>query len=101
MRRNFPDGNIVLQQDGAPAHTSKKTHVFLRSHMDFWAKDMWPPYSTDTNPLDFAFWPHIEAKACYKRHTNVEALKVVINQQWEAVDMDYIKKSYEAFRRCL
>ena len=88
MRRNFPDGNIVLQQDGTHAHTSKKTHVFLRSHMDFWAKDMWPPYSLDANLLDFAFWLHIEAKACHEQHTDVEALKAIINQQWEAMDVD-------------
>ncbi len=55
VKANFLNGNMVLQQDGAPAHMAKKSQEFLKASMDFWSKDMWPPYSPDANPLDFAF----------------------------------------------
>ncbi|QQP58389.1 Uncharacterized protein FKW44_003690, partial [Caligus rogercresseyi] len=33
------------------------------------------PWSPDANPLDHAFWPHIESKTCKLRHPNIAALK--------------------------
>ncbi|QQP50159.1 Uncharacterized protein FKW44_011063, partial [Caligus rogercresseyi] len=32
-------GNVVLQQDGAPARTVRATQAFLGKEMNFWAKD--------------------------------------------------------------
>ncbi|QQP58099.1 Putative transposable element [Caligus rogercresseyi] len=55
VRENFPDGNVVFQQDGAPAHTTLTALNWLKKHVEFWPKDMWPPYSPDANPLDYAF----------------------------------------------
>jgi len=43
VRRNFPNYNGVLQQDGAPAHTAKATQTFLEENIPFWPKTMWPP----------------------------------------------------------
>ncbi|QQP41545.1 Putative transposable element, partial [Caligus rogercresseyi] len=60
--KNFPDGNVVLQQDGTPAHTPWATQAFLGQEMDFWAKDLWPP-EPRRQPLNYAFWLHIEFKA--------------------------------------
>ncbi|QQP51133.1 Putative transposable element [Caligus rogercresseyi] len=80
--QNFPRGNVVLQQDGAPAHTE----------MDFWAKDLWPPQSSDANPLDYAFWPHIETKACNICHPNIDALKAAVNQEWAGMYEDFVKR---------
>ncbi|QQP54305.1 Putative LOC100197221, partial [Caligus rogercresseyi] len=45
-------------------------------------KDLWPPQSSDANPLNYAFWPHIESKACKLRHPNIDALKAAVNQEW-------------------
>ena len=33
LRRNYPEGNYVFQQDGAPAHTSKRTQEWLATHL--------------------------------------------------------------------
>ncbi|QQP57112.1 Putative transposable element [Caligus rogercresseyi] len=82
---NFPDGNVVLQQDGALAHTAWATQAFLGQEMDFWAKDF---------PLDYAFWPHIESKACKLRSPNIAALKAAVNQEWAVMDEDFV-----AFRK--
>lgn len=53
IRVNFFDVCVVLQQDGAPAHTANKTQTFLKENADilqFWPKEFWPPYSLDANP---------------------------------------------------
>lgn len=98
VRTNYPDGNVVFQQDGAPAHTSKKAQDWLANHIPFWPKNFWPPYSPDANPLDFTFWVRVESKSCRVRHPNIDALKASINENWEAMSEDYVRDSCRAFR---
>ncbi|QQP34811.1 Putative transposable element, partial [Caligus rogercresseyi] len=88
VRENFPDGNVVLQQDGAAAHTAWATQVFLGQDIDFWAKTC-GPQSPDANPFDYAFWPHIESKACKLRPSNITALKAAINKEGAGMDEDF------------
>ncbi|QQP39374.1 Uncharacterized protein FKW44_020241 [Caligus rogercresseyi] len=52
-----------------------------------------PPQSTDANPLNHAFWPHIESKVCKLRHPNIAALKAAVNQEWAGMDRDFVVKS--------
>lgn len=93
---------VVLQQDGAPAHTSNRVQGFLHEqNFSFWPKNMWPPYSPDVNPLDYAFWPHIQAKACRVRHPNITALKTSVDREWMAMNTDYVVKTCKTFRRRL
>ena len=55
LKANYPNGNYVFQQDGAPAHNSEKCQNFCKTQMaDFWDKSMWPPSSPDLNPLDYS-----------------------------------------------
>jgi len=43
-----------FQQDGAPAHRSRKTVVFLRLHVrEFTEPENWPPNSPNLNPVDY------------------------------------------------
>ena len=58
---NYPEGNYVFQQDGAPAHTSKRTEEF--NLVAVWTKEMWPPQSPDLNPLDYSIWANVEKDA--------------------------------------
>lgn len=37
VKTNFPNCNVVLQQDGAPAHAADVTQCFLGDHIAFWA----------------------------------------------------------------
>ncbi|QQP41442.1 Uncharacterized protein FKW44_008703, partial [Caligus rogercresseyi] len=48
--------------------------------------------SSDANPLDYAFWPHIESKACKLRHPNIDALKAAVNQEWAGMYEDLVKR---------
>ncbi|QQP58107.1 Putative transposable element [Caligus rogercresseyi] len=87
--KNFPDGNVLFQQDGAPAYTALTAYNWLKKHVEFWPKDMWLPYSPVSNPLDYAFWPHVQSKACTLYHANT------------SMSMEYITKTCQAFRRRL
>jgi len=52
IRRSSYD-NFLFQQDGAPAHCSRHTVAYLRSHVsEFIAPENWPPNSPDLNPVD-------------------------------------------------
>ncbi|QQP36556.1 Putative transposable element [Caligus rogercresseyi] len=65
--QNVPSGNVVLQQDGAPAHTE----------MDFWAR-LPTPWTT--------LLAHIESKACKLRPPKIDAL----NQEWAGIYEDFV-----------
>ena len=66
---------LVLQQDGAPALAPNRLQHFLQEqNSSLWAKNMWPPFSPDANPLDYAFWPHIKARVCNVCHPNSTTL---------------------------
>ncbi|QQP31680.1 Putative transposable element [Caligus rogercresseyi] len=75
VKENFPDGNMVFQQDGAPAHTALTAQNWLKKHAD-----------PDANPLDYAFWLHVKSKACTLLHANTSMSK------------EYITKTCQAFR---
>ena len=98
VQANYPDGNVVFQQDGAPAHTSNKAQKWLADNISFWAKNLWPPYSPDANPLDYTFWVHVASKACTVRHKNINALKAAVSGHWDNMSEEYIRKGCKAFR---
>ena len=78
---------FVLQQDGVPAHTSNRVQHFIQEqNYSFWSKNTWPPFSPDANPLDYAFWPHIEARACNVCHPNITALRTSVDRQWRTME---------------
>ncbi|KAI6648584.1 hypothetical protein LOD99_8064 [Oopsacas minuta] len=53
-RKLLPDrSQAIFQQDGAPAHTSKRSQEWLKNNMTgFWTKEIWPPNSPDLNPIE-------------------------------------------------
>jgi len=55
--RRLSNDNFLFQQDGAPAHCSRHTVVYLRSHVpEFIEPENWPPNSPDLNPVDYSVW---------------------------------------------
>ena len=53
-RPMLPDmSKLIFMQDGAPAHTAKKTQAWCAEHFpEFWRKDQWPDNSPDLNPIE-------------------------------------------------
>ncbi|QQP56069.1 Putative transposable element [Caligus rogercresseyi] len=85
IKGEFPDGNVVFQH---PAHTALTAQNWLKKHVE-------------RQPLDYAFWPHVQSKACTLRHANVEAMKASVNEHWTSMSKEYITKTCQAFRRRL
>ena len=55
--------NVVLHQDNAPGHTSRKT--LLEINASGFQRAIQQPYSTDLAPLDFVYFPN--TKSCLQR----------------------------------
>lgn len=102
VEANYPEGNYVFQQDGAPAHTAKKTQKWLDENLaDYWRKEMWPPQSPDLSPLDYSIWATVEESACKKSHPSVKALQNSIARAWAKMTSAYIQRTCRAFRKRL
>ena len=55
--RLYPDGDFILQQDGARPHTSKHTMEFLQQRgVKIIRPEEWPPNSPDMNVMDYRVW---------------------------------------------
>ena len=69
-----PQKNYVLQQDGAPSHTSRASHDYLAENTNqFIKQDEWPPQSADCNPMDYATWDMLsESVYAGRRHKLTE-----------------------------
>jgi len=99
LKANYPNGNYVWTQDGAPCHTAKKVQNFCRRNFaDFWPADLWPSSSPDLNPLDFAVWGVLEESVNKTSHPNIESLKAAIKKEWNAMSVDFVVSSCQAFR---
>ena len=83
-QQHFGDVNWTFQQDSAPAHKSKTTQYWCRTHFpDFIASSEWPPYSPDLNPIDYSVWSILEARACATRFISLESLKQSLRREWD------------------
>ena len=56
------------------------------------------PYSWDLNPLDYRIWGALEKRSCTTPHPNVDTLKAVVENKWDNMSKDFIKKMHAAFR---
>jgi transposase len=100
IRKNYGlEGDYVLQQDGAPCTTSKRTQAWLKDQgVKFWPKEIWPPNSPDLNPLDYSVWAVVARKACQKPHSNIASLQASIRSAWRAMSPSYIRLTCSRFR---
>ena len=99
LRKAYPKGNYIFQQDSAPAHASKRTQEWLRLNVsDFWDKNVWPSNSPDLNPLDYSVWGVMEPMACKTSHPSKEALKTAVVRAWRSLKPAYLIKTCRAFR---
>jgi hypothetical protein len=95
FKANYPEGNYVLSQDGAPSHTNNKVQKFCKANFaDFWPVDFWSSFSPDLNPLNYAVWGVLE-QATNRPHSlpNINTLKAAIQEECVKMSKDFLVKS--------
>lgn len=100
--RMFSEKRRIFQQDGAPAHTARKTRDFLNQMTDTaWIGRgssfiAWPPHSPDLTPMDFFLWGYLKQRV-YKQgisyRSNMEILKQTIIKEFWSIDQELINKA--------
>jgi transposase len=91
--QHFGTQQWTFQQDSAPSHRARLTQQWCAAHLPaFINSAQWPPYSPDLNPLDYAVWGILEAKACSKHHGSLESLKRSLVMAWNEIDVDMLRR---------
>lgn len=95
----FQDQPWTFQRDSAPAHKAKIVQNWLKNNIpDFISTEEWPSASPDLNPLDYAVWSKLEAKACAKPHTSREALMRSLVRELDKFPLESLRNSVEEWR---
>lgn len=100
--KHFAGKSWIFQQDGAPAHTAKKTQQWCETHMPRFIKASdWPASSPDLNPLDYSVWGVLQERVNAKPHSSLDALKKTLEKEWDNLSTDYLRATVEAYPRRL
>src|SRR6218665_2034493 len=80
---DIPGRGFVFQQDDELAHRARDTAAFLeRKVPDFISPTLWPPNSTDLNPVDHSIWSVLQEKVYRSTIANVSELDMrLINER--------------------
>ena len=82
----------IFQQDGAPAHSSKKAMSWLEAHVGlFWGKGIWPGNSPDLSPIE-NLWSIVQSKLNeMPAATNRDSLIKNVKTAWSEIDPDTLE----------
>lgn len=84
--KHFGSDRWTFQQDSAPSHKATRTQEWLKKNVPaFIPAELWPSSSPDLNPLDYCVWGILQARACAKKHTSLESLKMYLNREWNNI----------------
>lgn len=97
-------GDIVLVQDGAPAHWALTVRAFLNRHFPMrWIGRsspfiVWPPRSPDLTPLDFFIWGYLKERLYRGQHVpSLEVLMRWIENEAGQIPLDMLRRALENF----
>jgi len=98
--------NVWFQQDGATAHTSRRSLSLLREmfpgHVISLRGDIgWPPRSPDLTPCDFYLWDYLKAKVYGQHPITLEALKEARRQEVAAITPEMVLNVIDNYRERL
>jgi hypothetical protein len=98
QRDDFED--LWWQQDGAPPHYSTEVREWLdETFPGMWIGRRgpveWPPRSPDLTPPDFFMWGYLKDKVYAHTINNLEHLREVIVEEFNAVPIDFCRKACE------
>jgi hypothetical protein len=82
---------FIFQQDGAPDRTPRDTVLLLTQETPkFIEPNLWPPNSSDLNPVDYGIWGVMQEKVCQSKISSVDELKYRIKQAWSELKRSII-----------
>ena len=84
----------ILQQDGAPSHTSISTSKFLKAKKIKVLQD-WPAQSPDMNIIEHV-WGRMKEEAWKTKPKNLDELWEACKTAFFAIPDDFINKLYES-----
>lgn len=98
MQRLYPDGSGILQQDSAPAHTSKKTIEFLKNEkINYIPPDLWTPNSPDNVPMDYCIWSWMVTQLNRRRISTLVGLKRALKEVWNSIPQELIDRTLDSW----
>ena len=69
----------VFQQDSTPLHKAMTTQDWMPENpYDHITPNIWPPSSTDLNPLDYYVWGVVERETNKHPHNTLNSLRIYI-----------------------
>ena len=82
----------VFMQDGAPAHTSKKTQSWCKENLaNFWDKTQWPGNSPDLNPIE-NLWGYLQQELDKMEPAKtISDLKVQLESAWATLQPSFLQ----------
>ena len=91
----YGKGSYIFQQDGAPAHTARKTISWLRRKTRLLRH--WPANSPDLNVIE-NIWGIMKAGVRVENPKTTDELKAVLTQIWDLITQSTIDKLCNSFR---
>ena len=84
---------MILQQDGAPAHTSNRSQEWLGNNLrSFWKKGTWPVNFPDFSPIE-NLWAILQNRLdSLERPTNLKMLQNQLIQAWREITPNILDK---------
>ena len=90
LERKIVKGRFM--QDGAPAHTSKKTQCWCKENLaNLWDKTQWPGNSPDLNPIENLWGYLLEELNEKKPATTISVLKIQLESAWSTLQPSFLQ----------
>jgi len=97
MHDNFPEGNGILQQDGARPHTARVTQQFIADNNISLLH--WASLSPDVSSIEHV-WHEFKRRVFVRPHppVNGQQLKYAVIEEWNAISQAFIANLVQFMR---